>query len=180
MGRLAEVLGSQRTSDEAGEGLDVQVDPGGSSPKTVPHFADPGDDSCPLPGDFVALEDSDGSGAEQATGYADTKNAGRAKPGEAGRVGRNAQGKIVCSWYLLEDGTVVISNDNASFRMAQDGTVTINGVKIDKDGNVSGPGTIAADGEITAKAGNPATSVTLTQHVHIDGMGGTQPPTAGT
>jgi hypothetical protein len=180
MGRIAEVIGSKRASDDAGEGLDVQVDPGGSAPKTVEHFAPVGDDSCPLRGDFVALEDSDGSGAEFAAGYADTKNKGQAQPGEKRMYARDPQGTLVCEIWLKGDKTIVIKNENGSIRMAPDGPVTINGLTIDKDGNLHGPGTIAADDEITAKAASPATSVTLSQHIHIDGMGGTQPPTAGT
>lgn len=174
MGRVAEVLSTKRVNDEAGHGVDVKVDPAGGNPSTVPHFADPGDDSLPLPGDFAALEDSAGSGAEQVAGYADTRNVGKAAAGEKRIYGRSSSGTPVCEIWLKGDGTIVITNDGGSFEMAPSGAVTINGVVIDPDGNVSVPG------EVTAMAESPGTSVTLSQHIHPTGVGPSSPPTPGT
>lgn len=106
MSRIAEVLDSTRVNDEGGHGLDVKCDPGGGDNVTAPHFADAGDDGRPLPGDFAALEDSSGSGAEQVTGYADTKNAGRAAKGEKRIYARNPSGEVVAEVWLKGDGTV--------------------------------------------------------------------------
>jgi hypothetical protein len=104
--RVAEVLDSTRVNDEGAHGLDVKCDPGGGDNVTAFHFADAGDDGRPLPGDFVALEDSSGSGAEQATGYADTKNAGKALPGEKRIYSRDAEGAIVAEVWLQGDGKI--------------------------------------------------------------------------
>lgn len=174
MSRVVEVLDSTRVNDEGGHGLDVKCDPGGGANVTAPHFADAGDDGRPLPGDFAALEDSSGSGAEHATGYADVRNAGKAAPGEKRIYARDPQATPVCEVWLKGNGTIVITNDQGSFEMAPNGDVTINGVKIDASGNVTAPG------EVTAKAASPATSVTLSQHIHPHPMGPTSAPTPGT
>jgi hypothetical protein len=104
MGRIAEVLSIERTSD----GTAIKVDPGGGANVTAQHFADAGDDSQPLPGDFTALEDSSGAGAEQVSGYHDPKNAGQAGPGEKRIYSRNADGAPVAEVWLKANGEVVI------------------------------------------------------------------------
>jgi phage gp45-like len=72
------------------------------------------------------------------------------------------------------DSSITLKNDEGSFQMAQNGNVTINGVVIDVDGNVTAPA------EITAMAASPATSVTLSQHLHVTGTGPSLAPTPGT
>lgn len=173
MSRVAEVLDSTRTDDEAGKGLDVKCDPGGGDNVTAPHFADPGDDSRPLPGDYAALEDSAGSGAEQVTGYADVRNAGKAAAGEKRIYARDASGALKIELWLKGDGRLVITNSSGTVEMAANGDVTINGVVIDADGNITAPG------EVTAMAAVPAESVTLSQHIHGTGAGPSDPPTPG-
>jgi hypothetical protein len=171
MSRVAIVLSFERVVDDGGQGVDVKVDPGGDS-ITVPHFADPGDDSCPLPGDTAALGESSGAGAEHATGYADTRNAGKALAGEKRLYARAADGTVKVELWLKRDGSIVISNGQGSFAMETGGNVTINGVTIDTGGNVR------AGGEVTAKVGPQ--QVSLSTHSHLSGTGPTQPPTPGT
>lgn len=167
MSRVAVVLSFDRVaSDSEGHGVDVKADPGGAAPVTVPHFADPGDDSCPLPGDFVALESSSGAGAEHATGYADVQNAGKALAGEKRIYARDGAGGVVVELWLKGDGSIVLSNQAGSFELAPNGDVTISG-------------SLHAKGEVTAKAGTPQ-QVTVTQHLHGTGVGPTTAPTPGT
>lgn len=165
MSRIGEVLASRRVHDEDGHGLDVQCDPGGGANVTAPVFAPPGTDAAPLPGDWVALEDSPGTGAEQATGFADTKLEGKAKPGEHRIYARRADGTLAIELWLKADGTLVIGSG---------GDVTINGVTITASGEIRAPG------EVTAMASTPATSVGLSTHLHGSNTGPTTPPTAGT
>lgn len=153
MSRVAVLLSFERVND-GGHGADVKVDPNGGSPVTAPHFACPGDDSFPLAGDYVALEDSSGSGAEQATGYADVRNAGKARAGEKRIYARDASGATVVEVWLKNDGSIVISNASGSFTLAPSGVVAINGVTIDAQGNIS------TTGEVTAKG------IALSTHVH--------------
>lgn len=165
MGRVAQVQTSRRTDDEDGHGLDVQCDPGGGANVTVPVFGPPGVDAVPLPGDYAALEDSAGAGAEQTTGFADVRNPGKAQPGEHRIYARRADGSVAIELWLKADGTLVIGSG---------GDVTINGVVI------TAAGAIRAPGEVTAMAQTPATSVGLSTHVHGSNTGPTTPPTKGT
>jgi hypothetical protein len=184
MGRIAQVKSFTRVNGEDGHGADVKADTGDGDLVTVPHFADPGDDSQPLPGDYVALEDSDGSGAEQATGYADTKNAGEAGPGEKRTYSRSGAGAVMAWIWLKADGSVVVENASGGvIEMAAGGDVTINGVVIDTDGNITVPGNIEADGDIDS-AGNIAAegnvsgaeisnqTISLGTHVHTSAAPG--------
>ena len=69
MGRIAKLLSFLRTSRNEAKISDVKVDPGGGPNITAEHFAAAGDDSHPLPGDYVALNTDSGSGRESAIGY---------------------------------------------------------------------------------------------------------------
>lgn len=106
MGRVAEVLSTER--DAAGV-LTVRVDPGGGAVVSAEHFAPAGDDSCPLPGDFAAIEDSAGKGAEQVTGYSDA-TPGVAEPGEVRKYSRNADDEVVAVLWLKRDGSLELES----------------------------------------------------------------------
>lgn len=171
MSRVAEVLSSDRTVDEGAHGVDVKCDPGGN-PMTAPHFADSGFDSQPLPGDYVALGDSSGSGCEHVVGCADVRNEGKAEPGEARVYARDASGAVVVELWLKGDGALVIDNGSGKVELAAGGDVTINGVVIDASGNVKAPG------EVTAKA--TQAPVSLSSHLHPTGVGPSSSPSPGT
>lgn len=174
--RIAEVKSFTRISDEDGEGVDVSADAGDADPVTVPHYSAPGDDSPPLSGDSVALEDCEsGSGAELAVGYADTRNPGEAAGGEKRIYGRTPAGAVVNWVWLKGDGSVVVENVGGGLiEMAAGGDVTINGVVIAVDGSLTAPG------EVSAMAATPATAVALSTHLHPHPMGPTSAPTPGT
>lgn len=165
MGRIAEVQTTRRADDADGHGLDVQCDPGGEANVTAPVFGPPGTDAVPLPGDYVALEDSTGTGQEQATGFADVGLAGKAQPGEHRIYARRSDGSLAIELWLKADGTLVIGSG---------GDVTINGVVITPSGEIKAPG------EVTAMASSPANSVGLSTHIHGSNTGPTSPPTKGT
>lgn len=109
MGRVAEVLATERDADGA---LVVKVDPGGGAVTEIAHFAPPGVDAVPLPGDFAALEDSSGAGAEQTYGYHDPENAGTAEPGEHRAYSRSVDGVVVAELWLKRDGSVELRSLN--------------------------------------------------------------------
>lgn len=160
MSRVAQVLSVERLQDDGGHGVDVKADPGGEAAVLAPMFADPGDDALPLPGDFVALEDSSGTGVEQATGFADVRNAGKAKPGEKRIYARSSSGAVKIELYLRGDGTLLIGNGKGAIELAADGTVTINGVTI------STAGVIATQGDVAVKG------VVFSSHVHVSASPG--------
>lgn len=176
MGRVAELKSFARTTDAEGAHVsEAQIDPGGGANVTAVHFACAGDDSHPLPGDFVATTPSAGAGAEQVVGYLDPKNAPQAAAGEKVIYSRDpADGAPIAVVWLKNDGTIVIENGNGSIEMAPGGDVTINGVTIDTNGNVTAPG------EVSAMALTPATAVSLSTHLHTAPGGATSAPTPGT
>ena len=172
MSRIAIVISSERVIDEGAHALDVKCDPNDGETLTAAHFADSGDDSPPLPGDTVALEDSTGAGAEQVSGYIDPLNAGVALPGEKRIYARDEDGNIVAEIHIKRSGSILIENGEGTFEIADSGTVTINGVTIDPDGNINAPG------DVTAKA--DSTPVKLSTHLHPTAMGPSGAPTPGT
>lgn len=142
MSRIAVVVSSERIDDDTGHGLDVTVDPGGTNTTRVEHYAAPGDDSTPLPGDFAALGESSGTGGEHCTGYADVQNAGKTAPGEKRIYARDATGAFKGEVWLKGDGTIVASNAGGTITLSPDGVLSVSGAsdaaalasKVDKIG----------------------------------------------
>lgn len=172
MGLIARLLSFTRTKVDGAHVNDVKVDPGGGANVTAQHFGCPGDDSVPLPDDFVATTSAPGSGTELVIGYIDPKNEPKAEAGEKRIYSRDSDGAVIAVVWLKNDGTIVVANGSGSIEMAPGGDVTINGVKIDTSGNVSAPG------EVTAMA--QAAPVNLSTHQHPTAMGPSGSPTPGT
>jgi hypothetical protein len=108
MGQIGEVIKTEKsTLDDGSELVDVVVDPGGGANLKIAHFADAGDDSKPLPGDFCASEDGgEGTGTQQSTGYHDAKNASKSAEGEKRIYSRTPAGLPAAEIWLKKDGTV--------------------------------------------------------------------------
>lgn len=167
MGRVGEVNEFARGTFEGAQSPEITVDVGSGSPSTAQHHGSPGEDSPPLPGvDFAHLSESPGAGSQDAVGYVDTVNEGKASPGEVRRIARAADGTPVAELWLKQSGDVEITSLKAG------GKLTLNGVEIDQDGNISAPG------EVTAKAGPGAVNVST--HLHPTAMGPSGAPTPGT
>lgn len=128
MGRIATVVSIERAQDEGAQVVDVQCDPGGGAAVTAEHFAPPGDDSLPLPGDSAALEDSSGSGREQISGYLDPKNEGQAAAGEKRLYSRATDGSPVAEVWLKNDGSIlvrVLKAGGAELRLESEGPIIV-------------------------------------------------------
>lgn len=111
MGRIAFVI-SFETSDAGDEQVSaVKVDIGGGETLTPDHFAPPGVDARPLPGDYVATSSHPGDNEESAVGYADPSNAPVAADGEVRLYARNAGGTTVAYIHCKADGTVNINGN---------------------------------------------------------------------
>jgi hypothetical protein len=172
MASIGEVLDFERTEEDEAHVSEVKADPGGGANLTARHFGAPGDDSHPLPGDLVAVQESVESGSAQAVGYLDPNNEPEAGPGERRLYSRDGDGAVAAVIWLKANGTLVIQNGSGQVELAPGGDVTINGVTIDTSGNVSAPG------EVTAMA--DAAPVGLSTHQHPTAMGPSGPPTPGT
>lgn len=175
MGLISTLLDFVRTTIDDNHLSDVTIDPGGGPNQTANHYACAGDDSHPLPGDFVATTGSPGSGNEHVTGYVDPVNEPKAQRGEKRIYSRReSDGVLVAEIWLKNDGSLVIENENGRLELAAGGTFDLNGVTIDTSGNISAPG------EVTAMDATPATSVKLSTHLHPTAMGPSGAPTPGT
>lgn len=148
---------------------------------TAIHCTPPGDDSPPLNDDFAAYVDAGGSGNYNSVGYVDVRNQGVAVPGEKRFYARTSDGAIVNTLYMQKDGSFSVVNDNCmlvlnangsvEFRndkgsavLHPGGNVVINGVIIDKDGNISTSGKVTANNVVadSVKVNNKE----LANHTH--------------
>ena len=96
--RLADVISSERVTEEGAPYLRVKLDP--IDTITVPSFDAAGEDSPPLPGDKAVCDD------DHCVGFADVKNAGAALPGEKRMYARDENGTVVGVLYMKRDGTL--------------------------------------------------------------------------
>lgn len=123
---------------------------------TSNHFADSGDDSHPLPGDYAATTGTLQTGVETAVGYIDPKNAPVAEPGEKRIYARDGSGNVIVEVHLKNDGEAIVLNSGASFTVRLDGTIegqngngffrldangvfNVNGATIDTEGRITSP-----------------------------------------
>jgi hypothetical protein len=163
---IGQVLAFVRKLVDGAHVSDVRMDPGGDDVLTAQHFAPPGDDSHPLPDDFMVTVPGSESGTEAVVGYADVRNAPEAGPGEVRRYARDpSSGVPVAVIWLRNNGDINITSLNGR-------NVTINGVVFDVGGNVSAPG------ELTAMSDGPV-PIELSTHLHNSGTGPTTGPMPG-
>lgn len=163
MGRVAALLEFVRAVRGTVKVSDVKVDYGGGDIRTPEHFADPGDDSFPLPTDYVATTSQDGTGRESAVGWIDPLNLQKSTAGDKRIYARDADtGAQVAEVWLKNDGTVWLANALGSVILQPDGTVNINGVTITKTGVVDIPDSLTLndleiDGHVHAQGNDSAT-----------------------
>lgn len=162
MGLIAKLLQFSRATRTGAHVSDSLGDPGGGPNLTAQHFADPGDDSHPLPGDYYAAHGVKRSGSAAAVGYVDPKNAPKAGPGEKRTYARDANGAPVVETWLKSDGTAVTENANVTITAAPDGTVTTD--------NGAAVFTIGSDGHVTAENGGGYFTLGADGTVTINGV----------
>ena len=148
MGIVAKVLSFARVQIEGAELEETKGDGDGGAPRIFDHTGPGGDDSPPLPGDFLVSVDVPGSGNSAAVAYADTRNAGLALPGEKRIYGRDENGAIVCSIRLRRDGSIEATNAEGSYKLSAAGVLeaTVTTLTI---GNGAGTMDLAVDGTWT-------------------------------
>lgn len=143
MGRVGILVSFVRRLVGATNSSDAMFDRGGGDNRTGQHFAPPGDDSQPLPGDYVAALSQAPTGRDSVVGYVDPVSTPVAGPGEVRRYARDPDtGDTMVSFWLKATGEAVIANDNGSITLQPDGSVNINGVIIAANGDVTIPNSL--------------------------------------
>jgi hypothetical protein len=180
MGRLARVISFARTAVSGKKVTDVKSDLGGGDVLNGQHFAPVGDDSMPLPDDYVALIPLARQRGAAAVGYLDPKANQTAGAGEKRIYSRDGSGAQVAQVWLRADGTVVVNNGAGMITMAPAGTINLNGVEIDPSGNISVPGDADITGDVTAASVTAdeieavvsliAAGLELVLHTHLAGV----------
>lgn len=110
MGLIATLLSFTRNGNNISE---AKADPGGGNNLSFDHYQDAGSDAHPLPGDFIVTVRDSRSGAQVAVGYIDTQNQGVAALGEKRLYARDANGAVVCSLRLANNGIIHAGEDEA-------------------------------------------------------------------
>lgn len=127
MGLIAKLLSFARATRNGANVSDAKVDPGGGYNLTLQHFGAPGDDSHPVPGDYVASVEVPQHGGAVAVGYVDPKNTGRAKEGERRLYARNEAGEATVELWLMRSGTIQMVNALGAIYLRADGSTRIEG-----------------------------------------------------
>lgn len=151
MGVVTRVLSFVRVVKNGINTSDVKMNPNGGANITGEHFADPGDDSFPLPSDYAATTAVQSTGREIPVGYADPLNTPKAAEGEKRIYGRDSAGNGVNEVWLKNDGSVIVDNANGQIEIKVDGEIEAL--------NAGGSIVLKPTGELTADAN---TSIVLT------------------
>lgn len=179
MGGIARLLSFVRRERNGASVSDVASDPGGGPNVTAEHFATPGDDSHPLPDDFVLLVPIQQTGRTAAAGYLDPNSSQSAQPGERRMYARDSSGNVVATVWIKNTGEVLVENDNGSVKLRPDGgTITttpgaMHDVKADGTvvgDNGTGSFTLAPDGSYTAQNGAGSIQLQAGGNVVINGV----------
>lgn len=125
MGLIAVVKNVLTRKKEGLEFREVKADKGGGDINTTEVFNPTGDDSAPLPDDYVVLLEIPRTGGKVAIGYVDPNNVPKANSGEKRTYGRNTEGQEVNQLWLKNDGTIIAGNDILTMTLKPDGKITI-------------------------------------------------------
>lgn len=160
---LGKILSFIRSIRNGAKISDVKLDPGGGPNVTAEHFSAPGDDSFPLPGDYVVTVAIQRSGGAAVVGYLDPKNDQKTAAGEKRIYARGGNGASIVELWLKNTGEAALVNASGYLTLKANGEIEANGARITPDGDV-----------ITALG------VSLNTHTHaqgVDSAGNTQQQT---
>jgi hypothetical protein len=129
MGRIGFIDSVERSATDGFETTDVKIDVGGGEVVTPPQAAPPGIDAHPLLTDKAVTTGTPGDSGEVVVGYLDGKNLGVSAEGEFKANGRAADGTILVSVWVKNDGTAIIENDGAKLELKLDGSVELSNSK---------------------------------------------------
>lgn len=132
-GQIADV-GEYRAEGDSGPEIDAdlggKIEGGEGDSATMDHFGPVGDDSPPLPGDWVLAVPLEGETEELiAAAYSDDTTH-TAEPGEKRLYARNPAGEIVSTIHMRGDGSIELANDAATVEVAPDGSIKLSGTSV--------------------------------------------------
>lgn len=179
MGSVGKLLSFVRRVRNGANVSDTTADPGGGPNITAEHFAAPGDDSHPLPGDYVLLLPVRQTGRAAAAGYLDPKNEPLAAAGERRLYARDGSANVIATVWIKNTGDVVIEgpaatfevlasgavkadNGAGSFELQPGGDVVINNVTITPAGDITTPTKITTPSAVV-------NNVEVADHNHTQG-----------
>jgi len=164
------VIEFKRSVVDGAQAPEAKVDRGGGDAVTAYHFAPPGDDSQPLPGDVAFLSSSEGAGNAQLLGYQDPQTEPRAAAGEKRIYARSGPGVTACEIWLRADGTIEVENDAGSVEITPEGSLILS--------NQLGSIELDALGEVTFTT--PLGTYGAATHLHASPWGPTGAPIPNT
>jgi len=121
-GIIGKLLSFARVQREGAKLSDVKIDIGGGDVLTAEYTHPSGDDSFPLPDDYVSLVRIPRSGRVLVLGFVETDAEQKAEAGDKRIYARDASRVEMAEVWLKSDGTVVVANDNGSFTLRPDGS----------------------------------------------------------
>lgn len=151
MGRIGILRRFDRIVRGLAHGSEATVDMGGGENTRAVNFGPAGDDTVPLPGDYVVVVDGPGTGGELVVGYSDPVNVVTTSPGDKRIYSRDpVDGTPMCQVLLGADGQITITSPTASIVMDVAGVITANGVTITPAGDITTTGSITAASVVAA------------------------------
>lgn len=127
MGRMSGVIGKllsfTRVTRENAKLSDVKVNVGGSDVITAEYSHPSGDDSHPLPNDYVTLVRIPRSGRVLVVGFTETDAEQKAAAGDKRIYSRDSSRAETAEVWLKSDGTIDMNNSNGSFVLSPDGSM---------------------------------------------------------
>jgi hypothetical protein len=170
MGFLGTVVSFTRSVVQGAHAPEAKVTRGGDDSITAYHFASPGDDSYPLPGDVTYLGDDTGKGTAQILGYQDPKTPPGAVAGEKRIYARSGPGVVSAEIWLKADGTLLLKNAQSSLELRPDGSASVK--------NALGAIDLAASGDVNVTT--PLGTFGAASHMHTTPFGPSGPPIPNT
>lgn len=166
IGRVTEYDADGETGPEVTGVMGGEAEGSEGDPVGMDHFGPSGDDSPPLPGDFVAAVPLDEDDEESAAvAYAD-ETARVAKGGEKRIYARNSEGVVVSSAFLKGDGSVTITNDKATVDLTPTGAIKLSNSAASVE--IAVDGSIKLDGPtVSLAAGTPLGQFLTVLHVAL-------------
>lgn len=162
MGRIGLISSIEANTGDGDDVPDVILDPGAGDELKVPMFSAPGDDSRPLPGDYVGTISHPGDEGQTAVAYASPGVESIAVDGEVRRFARDSDGKVVCEYHFKNDGSFEFKNENTTLTVESGGTIVIDSsesvniqsadaitIRGDSEVTIESSGTVTINGALT-------------------------------